>query len=164
MPPYNPVFGHLLIVGKLMATIPSNSHGQYLPGLLRRAYPNLGPNFYLDTWPLSSPILFIAEPATLHQVTQEHSLPKHPELREFLRPLTNGLDILSLDGQMWKTWRTIYNPGFNLNHLMTLTPVIVEETSIFCEILRELTQRQEMFRMKDFTDKLAIDVVGNVVL
>lgn len=164
MPPYNPVFGHLLIVGKLMATLPSDSNSQYLPGLLRRAYPDLGPNFYMDIWPFSSPILVIAEPATLHQITQEHSLPKHPVLREFLRPLTNGLDILTLDGQMWKKWRTIYNPGFSLTHLLTLAPVIVKETSIFCEILRELTQKQKMFRMKDFTDKLAIDVIGTVVL
>lgn len=164
MPPYNPFFGHLLIIGKLMSTLPSDAHSQYLARLLRREYPDLGPNFYMDPWPFGAPVLFICEPTTLHQITQEHSLPKHPDLSGFLRPLTNGLDLVSLDGPMWKTWRAIYNPGFSLNHLMTLTPVIVRETLIFCEILRELAQRQKMFRMRLLTDKLTIDIIGTVVL
>ena len=164
MPPYNPIFGHLLVVGKVMSKIPTDSHNQYLPGLLRRAYPDLGPNFYMDTWPFGAPVLFICEPSTLYQITQEHSLPKHPDLREFLRPLTNGQDIVTMDGQIWKIWRNIYNPGFSLAHLMTLTSVIVQETLVFCDILQKLGDTQKMFRLKTLTDRLAIDVIGTVVL
>lgn len=164
MPPYHPIFGHLLVVRKLNSTLPAGSSIQYLPGLLRRAYPDIGPNFYMDIWPFGDPVLFIGEPTSLHQITQEHSLPKHSELRDILRPLGNGLDIVTMEGRMWKRWRAIFNPGFNLNHLMTLTPVIVKETSIFCEILRELAQRQVMFQMKPLADKLTVDVIGTVVL
>ena len=164
MPPYNPVLGHLPVVAKLMSKLPRDSHNQYLPGLLRRAYPSLGPNFYMDTWPFGSPVLFISEPSALHQITQEHSLPKHPDLREFLRPLANGLDIVTMEGQMWKTWRNIYNPGFSLAHLMTLTPVIVKETLVFCEILQSFAATQETFQMKNLTDRWTMDIIGNVVL
>ncbi|KAI9796323.1 MAG: hypothetical protein M1835_004314 [Candelina submexicana] len=164
MPPYNPIFGHLLVAGKIMAKLPTDSHNQYLPGLIRRAYPDLGPNFYMDTWPFGSPILFICEPSALHQITQKHSLPKHPDLRNFLYPLANGLDIVTMEGPMWKKWRNIYNPGFSLAHLMTLTPVIVRETLIFCENLQHYVERKERFQMKTLTDKLAIDIIGTVIL
>ena len=164
MPPYHPVFGHLPVVAKIMSKLPRDSNNQYLPGLLRRAYPNLGPNFYMDTWPFGSPVLFICEPSALHQITQEHSLPKHPDLREFLRPLANGQDIVTMESQMWKTWRNIFNPGFSLTHLMTLTPVIVNETLTLCDVLKQPAETQTTFQMKNFTDRWTMDIIGNVVL
>ena len=69
-----------------------------------------------------------------------------------------------MDGPMWKTWRNIYNPGFSLAHLMTLTPVILKEALISCEILQGLAVEQKLFLMKALTDKLAIDIIGTVVL
>lgn len=56
--------------------------------------PDLGPNYYIDTWPFLNPPLIIASPSTLYQIMQEHPLPKHHTLRSFLRPLTDGLDIV----------------------------------------------------------------------
>ena len=164
MPPYNPVFGHLPVVFKLMSKLPSDSSIQYLPGVVRRAYPDLGPNFYLDIWPFGTPFLFLCDPFALHQITQEHSLPKHPDLREYLRPLSGGLDIVTMEGQMWKTWRNIYNPGFSSSHLMTLTPVIVEETLVLCDMLQKYAETQATFTMKNLTDRWTMDVIGNVVL
>lgn len=51
-------------------------------------------NYYIDTWPFLNPPLIIASPSTLYQIMQEHPLPKHHTLRSFLRPLTDGLDIV----------------------------------------------------------------------
>ena len=115
-----------------MSKLPRDSSNQYLPGLLRRAYPDLGPNFYMDTWPFGSPVLFISEPFTLHQITQEHSLAKHPDLREFLRQIEDGLDILKMEGQMWKYCLINFNAGVSFDHPITLTPVIVKETLVLC--------------------------------
>lgn len=164
MPPYNPILGHLPVIFKLMSKLPSDCSNQYLPGLLRRAYPDLGPNFYMDTWPFGAPVLVISEPSALHQITQEHSLPKHPDLREFLRPLSNGQDIVTMEGQMWKTWRNIFNPGFSLANLMTLSPVIVQETLVLCDVLQNYAGRRTTVSLKDLTDRWTMDVIGNVVL
>ena len=164
MPPYNSILGHLPVVINVMSKIPRDAHNQYLPSLLRRAYPELGPNFYMDTWPFGSPVLFICEPVALHQITQERSLPKHPDLWEFLRPLAGGLDTVTMEGQQWKTWRNIFNPGFSLAHLMTLTPLIINETDIFCDILKERAEQAKIFAMKSLTDRWTMDIIGNVVL
>ena len=164
MPPYNPVFGHLPVVAKLMSKLPKDCSNQYLPGLLRKAYPDLGPNFYMDTWPFGAPVICICDPSTLYQITQEHSVRKHPDLREFLHPLSNGQDLVTMEGQMWKTWRTIFNPGFSLAHLSTLAPVIVREILALCDILRELAAMQAIFAMEKYTDNWTMDIIGKVVL
>ena len=118
----------------------------------------------MDTWPFGPPALFISDPDSLHQITQQHSLPKHPDLREVLRPIANGLDIATMEGETWKTWRNIFNPGFASAHLVTLTPVIVKETLILCDILRSFDRHREVFQMKRLTDKWTMGIIGKVVL
>lgn len=164
MPPYNPIFGHLLIVNKIMSKLPKDAHPQYLQDQIRRTMPEIGPNYYVDTWPFFPPMLVVSSPSTLYQIMQEHPLPQHQGLRNFLRPLTGGLDLLSMNGPTWKKWRSIYNPGFSTNHLIALVPDIVRETLVFCDILQEHAERKIIFRMKPCTDNLAIDVIGKVVL
>lgn len=164
MPPYNPIFGHLLFCNKIMSGLPKDAHLQYLPDQIRRAMPELGPNYYIDTWPFGPVMLVVSSPSTMSQITQEHSLPKHPGLRSFLLPLTDGLDIVTMEGQQWKHWRSIYNPGFSANNIMALVPDIVHQAAIFCQILQEHADRGDVFAMKDHTDNLAVDVMGKVVL
>lgn len=164
MPPYNPIFGHLAFAYKLTSRLPKDAHPNYLPDMIRRELPDLGPVYYLDTWPFGPQMLIVASPSSLYQVTQEHSLPKYHAMKTFLQPITEGLDIVTMEGQAWKIWRSIFNPGFSASHLMTLTSCIVEETRKFCDLLQGYLQSDQVFRMKDLTDYLALDVIGRVVL
>lgn len=56
------LLGHLLVAKDVMSKPPSNAHPQYLPGQVRRKYPDVGPVFYLDMRPFSLPILVVASP------------------------------------------------------------------------------------------------------
>lgn len=109
-------------------------------------------------------MLIVASPSAAFQVTQEHSLPKFPAMREFMRPIAGDFDLVSMDGPMWKTWRGIFNPGFSSAHLTSLVPEIIKEATGFCDILREKTARQEIFPLKKLTDNLTMDIIGKVVL
>lgn len=164
MPPWNPLFGHLLFCAKIASGLPKDAHPNYMADKIRRAMPDLGPIYYLDTWPFGPQMLVVASPSSLYQITQEHSLPKYHVLKSFLQPITNGLDIVTMEGPTWRTWRGIFNPGFSASHLMTMSSGIVEETARFCEILQTHFQNHTIFRMKDLTDNLAMDVIGRVVL
>lgn len=164
MPPYSPVLGHLPFAHKIVSGLPKDAHPNYLPDMIRREMPDLGPVYYLDPWPFGPQMLVVASPSSLYQITQEHSLPKYHAMKTFLQPITGGGDIVTMEGQMWKTWRGIFNPGFSASHLMTLTPGIVEETVTFFDILDTHVQNQTLFHMKDMTDNLTMDVIGRVVL
>lgn len=164
MPPHNPIFGHVFVLARIMSRLPKDAHPHYLADQLRQAYPDMGPIFYLDAWPFITLTLVVASPATLAQITTDHVLPKFPAIKDFLYPLANGKDLVSMDGQEWKYWRSIFNPGFSASHLMPLVPNIVKETMVFCEILHDHVIKQDIFPMKTLTDDLAMDVIGKVVL
>ncbi|MCJ1355836.1 MAG: hypothetical protein MMC33_005828, partial [Icmadophila ericetorum] len=164
MPPLHPLLGHLPVLARIMSALPKDAHPHYLPDQLRRAYPSLGPIFYIDAWPFATFTLVLASPSILAQVTTEHNSPKFPAIRDFLYPLTGGRDIVSMDGGEWKMWRSIFNPGFSASHLMTMVPDMIQETAIFCERLKEFARKGKVFRMKGLTDDLAMDIIGKVVL
>ena len=164
MPPYHPLFGHLLFCKNILSKLPKDAHPNYLPDMIRRTAPDLGPIYYLDTWPLGEQMLIVASPNTLYQISQEHPLRKYHLLKSYLQPITEGLDIVTMEGQLWKKWRGVFNPGFSASHLMTLTSGIVEETGKFCDRLQKLCDTKEVFTTKSLTDYLALDVIGRVVL
>ena len=164
MPPHHPVFGHLFVLARVMSKLPKDAVHHYLADQLRQTYPDLGPIFYLDTWPFLTFTLVVLSPATMAQITTEHVPPKFPAIKDFLYPLTNGKDIVSMDGREWKYWRNIFNPGFSASHVMTLVRDMVRETTVFCEILQIRAREQNIFQMKTLTDNLALDVIGKIVL
>ena len=164
MPPHHPIFGHLFVLAKIMSKLPKDAYPPYLADQLRRAYPDMGPIFYLDAWPIITLSLIVTSPDTMAQITTEHVLPKFPAIKDFMYPLANGQDTVSMDGEEWKYWRDMFNPGFSASHLLTLVPEIVKETGTFLNILDEHAYKQDIFRMKNLTDNLTMDVIGKVVL
>ena len=164
MPPHHPVFGHLQFVAGIMSKLPDDVHGHVLPHQIKLTMPDLGPMFYIDTWPFGPPILAIVGPDPAHQITQLHSLPKFHALREFMRPMTGGNDLVTMEGKEWKTWRSIFSPGFSSGHLMTLVPEMMEDLSTFCEVLREVAKKPDVILMDPLATKLSLDIIGRVTL
>lgn len=164
MPPHHPVFGHLLLAKDILFQVPRNIHPTYVPGLIKRAFPDIGSVFYLDMWPFAAPILVASSPSAACQFTQDHSLPKANALRRFLKPLTKNQDLVSLEGQAWKSWRKIYNPGFSGSHLISLVPQIAKEVMTFRDLLRERTNVKYVLPLEELTINLTMDVIGRVIL
>lgn len=164
MPPHSLLWGHLLVVRTAMSKLPSDARGNYVPRSVTASMSSLGPIFYLDLWPFGPQMLVVASPDGLHQITQEHSLPKFHAMRKFLRPITGEFDLVSMEGDMWRTWRNIFNPAFSPGHLMKCIPAIIEETTTFCKILQEHVEKRDIVPLKMLTDNLTMDVIGRVVL
>ncbi|KAI9706860.1 MAG: hypothetical protein M1820_004639 [Bogoriella megaspora] len=59
MPPHHPLLGHLFIVGGIMAKLPSDVHGHVLPHQIVKLFSDVGPVFYVDTWPFGPPMLVV---------------------------------------------------------------------------------------------------------
>ena len=164
MPPHHPLFGHLQLVGGIMSKLPKDVHGHVLPRQIELMIPDLGPIFYIDTWPFGPPILTVAAPNLAYQITQLHSLPKFHALREYMRPMTGGNDLITMEGKDWKKWRNIFGPGFSSSHLMTLVPEIMNDLSTFCDVLRELATKAEIVLMDPLSSKLSLDIICRVAL
>ena len=147
-----------------MSKLPSDVHGHVLPHQIKLKFPDLGPVFYLDAWPFGPQMLAVTAPNQAYQITQAHSLPKFHALRDYMRPMTGGNDMITMEGKEWRTWRNVFQPGFKSGHLMTLVPQMVDEMSVFCGVLRDFAEKHEMFSMDHVATRLSIDIIGRVAL
>ncbi|KAL9098914.1 MAG: hypothetical protein Q9163_005510 [Psora crenata] len=163
MPPWHPLFGHLLFLRKILSTLPKDAHFSLCGDIIKRLEPDLGPIYYLDMWPAGPQLLFVNSVHGLYQIMQQHPLRKHKYLGYFLNPIAEGLGIPSMEGDMWRTWRNIFNPAFSVSNIMTMTSSLVAETNEFCAILEKCSQEHKIVRMKDLIDKLVFDLAGRLV-
>ncbi|KAL9581629.1 MAG: hypothetical protein Q9203_005819 [Teloschistes exilis] len=81
-----------------------------------------------------------------------------------MKPMTGGMDLATLEGQQWKTWRTVFNPGFSANYLMTVVPQMLKDVVVFCKILEKQAASGEVFAMDPLTINLNLDIIGRLAL
>ncbi|KAL9587837.1 MAG: hypothetical protein Q9203_003350 [Teloschistes exilis] len=163
-PPWHPMFGNLITMAKAAAAYPPNAHPHAFPHWLRQHFPELGPLFYIDVWPVNAPMLVILDPTAAAQVMIHHSLPKHPSVRDYVYPLIGTKNLVTLEGKEWKMWRGIFNPGFALAHLMSLVGGMVDDTVQFTQILSEYAAQGKVFQLEDAATRLTVDIIANVAL
>lgn len=125
---------------------------------------NLPDVFALDFWPFGLPLLINCSPAVSDQFMITRNMPKALCLPAILEPIGGLHNLVSDDGQRWKTWRAAFNPGFSNAHLMTLVPDIVDAVHIFRQKLNELAGKNEPTRLLKPVVRLTIDIIGKVVL
>jgi cytochrome P450 len=149
-----------------MSKVPPLVPGQSVPLLLHREYPEiLGSGVaYLDLWPIASPMLAVFHPDVMAQFTQETSRPKHDLMKAELGPFTQCKDLVCSEGQTWKTWRSIFNPGFSAKNLQFFVPEMLEEVLVFKDWLSELAKSGKVAPLEEQTSKLTTDVIGRAVL
>ncbi|KAK8029724.1 hypothetical protein PG993_011015 [Apiospora rasikravindrae] len=128
----------------------------------------LPPVVYLDLWPLTGSLAMVRDPVAVSQFTIVRSEPKVDVVAKFFHPMTLGLDILTTEGQTWKTWRSRFNPGFSQRNLTALMPEIIEEVSIFANRLKQVAGKGNdfgpVFPLMNMTTNLTFDVIGRATL
>ena len=119
---------------------------------------------YMDVWPISWQMLAVFHPDMMAQFCQDPSLPKHDLMLYEFAPLTRGDDLVTSEGQQWKTWRSILSPGFSMRNIHSLIPDMLEEIQVFRTILRSLAGTGETVPMTKFAARLTVDVIARAVL
>lgn len=166
MMPHSFLFGHLEILGKLREQFPADLNAQCTPLLLAELYPEVAAHglMYVDTWPFSYPMLAVFHPDMMAQFTQDVSLPKHEHMhKEFV--VFSGLnDLVNQSGQEWKTWRSIFNPGFSAKNLMALVPSFLEEIQVFRDWLATVAEAGEVVQLEPKVMRGTTDIIGRATL
>lgn len=119
---------------------------------------------YLDNWPLAPPMMAVFDPDMMAQFTQENSRPKHEMMAYEFKPFTQLNDLVLQEGQVWKMWRSIFNPGFSSKNLLSFVPDIIEEVEVFKQWLHSLAKSGQVAKFITPTMRLTIDVIGRVAL
>ncbi|MCJ1394721.1 hypothetical protein MMC18_007601 [Xylographa bjoerkii] len=164
MPPWSPIFGHLLSLPPVLKLFPKDAISTLAFGELSKKFPESDGLYYLDAWPIGIPLLVITSPSQAIQACQQYDLPKPDVLDEFFHPFAGGDNLFTMNGSEWKRSRAMFNPGFNANYLLGHISHIVEEASVYVEVLREHAQRGQMFSLDEITLWFTMDIIGAVTL
>ncbi|KAK6953596.1 hypothetical protein Daesc_005901 [Daldinia eschscholtzii] len=168
--PHSLLFGHLPVFAAFRAAHPPDVNiyefhywlaanvGKYFPG-----HDKIPPVLYLDLWPVSRSLVLIIDPVAAAQFTQVKSLPKDRVTTDFMQPLTQNLDIVSTEGEQWKKWRSMFNPGFSQRNLTALLPELIEEAQIFANGLKDQAGKGgewgPVFQLEKRTINLTFDII-----
>ena len=149
-----------------MSKYPSDTYGGNLPYLLTKEYPELDKQglFYIDIWPVSYTMLAVHHPDMMAQFCQDNSQLKHPQIKNEFRPFTKEKDLVTSDGQQWKRWRAIFNPGFSIQNIMSLVPAFTEEVLAFKKHLTNVAETGEVIQLEKHAMKATCDIIGRAVL
>ena len=119
---------------------------------------------YMDLWPFMAVNLSVFHPDMIAQFTQDPSMPKAPFYKKELYPLTGNHDLVGTEGQEWKTWRSIFNPGFSAKNLLALVPAFLEEIEVLRDRMMEVGRSGKVIKLEKFVQKATIDVISRAVM
>lgn len=120
--------------------------------------------FYLDMWPVAEQMIVVFHPDMMVQFCQDPSFAKHDQMPFEFGPFTHGRDLVTSNGQAWKVWRSIFNPGFSVKNIQSYMPAMLEEYNIFRTKLESFAATGETFKMDKHSMALTVDVIGHAVL
>lgn len=165
MPDWHPIFGHLLFLKMVAATLPQNTvMRNVMWRIAREQFP--GGLFYLHLWPFSGTILVVCNAHAASQV--EHlDLGKPKSVVGPIDTISGGPSLLTQEGAEWKRWRRLFSTGFSPGHPLKLAPGIAEEIAVFRDLLVgkcQDTGLSEMFQMEEMTVRMTFDVIARVVM
>ena len=149
-----------------MDKLPPNAHYQNALGDIAREHFRDGGLFYIDLWPVSGLFITNVSPnvATQIHANPEISMQRPTLLPRFFRPICGGPSLFDLPEQKWRPWRTVFTKGFNTEQVLSLVPGMVNETLIYCETLKRLAAKGELFYLDPVTLRFTIDVIGKTIL
>lgn len=52
-----------------------------------------------------------------------------------MHPITGGPNLISMNGDEWKYWRSLFNPGFSTGAMLDNVPHVVDSVLVFRERL-----------------------------
>lgn len=149
-----------------MLTVLNSSSKLAMIYALARAYPEMCAEgiVYLDPWPFGLPMAAVFAPELMSQYTQDKSIPKSHWLLRELKPLTNGRDIVTMEGQEWKFWRSVFNPGFSAKNLTALLPSFLEEIQVFREKMIATAKSRKVIELEGAAQQVTVDVICRAAL
>jgi cytochrome P450 len=156
------IFGHLMVLQKYVDGIPPDAAVAFAMRDLAQEFTDTEV-FLMDFWPVYPPLFTVFGPESVSQVCQKYNLPKTAIARKFMKPVAGGDNLVAMNGDEWKYWRSLFNPGFSTGAMLNNVPHIVDSVLVFREKLVEMVGKG-IFSLDEFTTKLTQEIILKVTL
>lgn len=123
----------------------------------------------LDMWPMRKAMLRVSDPQLSQHFTTEKLAPRGQTSKDFMTPISLGLDLISTDIPTHRVWRSRFAPGFLPRNLLTHMPALLEEIGIFtAKVERQAGKAPgswgKVFQLEDWATSLTFDVIARVTM
>ncbi|CAF9914788.1 MAG: hypothetical protein GOMPHAMPRED_008272 [Gomphillus americanus] len=160
-PMKNLLLGHLHLADECSKLF-KGLHPHVYANYLRSKY-NLPEVFYIDWRPFGPLWVMFADPELASKyITTEQSLQKSLFETEYVDCVLGKGNMVTIEGAHHKFVRSMFNPGFSLNNIMSMAGQIVDDVVVFRNKLRKLAETNEWFQMEEEATQLTIDVIGRL--
>ncbi|KAI0536510.1 putative cytochrome P450 [Xylaria digitata] len=119
--------------------------------------------FVMDFWPIYPALFTLFGPETITQVCNKYNLPKPSVASRSMKPVVGGLSLVSMNGDEWKYWRSLFNPGFSTGTMLNNVPHIVDSAVVFRNKLIENVDKGIVL-LDELTTKLTMEIILKVTL
>ncbi|KAK2599128.1 hypothetical protein QQS21_005389 [Conoideocrella luteorostrata] len=154
--------GHLMVLQKYLGRIPPDAAVAFAMRDLAQEFTDTE-IFLMDFWPVYPALYTVISPEVTAQVCSKYNLPKSAANARSMKPVTGGPDLVSMNGDEWKYWRTLFNSGFSAGTMLNNVPHVVDSTLVFREKLVEMIGKG-MFSLDELTTKLTTEIILKVTL
>lgn len=154
--------GHLLVLQKYVDGIPPDAAVAFAMRDLCEEFPD-SELFLMDFWPVYPPLYTVFGPEPISQICNKYNLPKTAVAERFMQPVTGGPNLVSMNGDEWKRWRSLFNPGFSAGAMLDNVPHIVDSVLVFRDKLIERVG-QGMFSLDELATRLTFEIILKVTL
>ncbi|OJJ44441.1 hypothetical protein ASPZODRAFT_145000 [Penicilliopsis zonata CBS 506.65] len=159
--------GHLRAMGRRIMSSPSDIHVDHVLANIAKDLGN-PPLYMMDLRPASYCMAVVCSHEVAEQISKSskpfpYSVTKSPTSR-MLSQLLGPASIVIAEGEVWKTLRKRFNPGFSHQHLMTLLPCILDKTEQFLANLDRYAASGQDFRLEELCTNLTFDIIGAVTM
>ena len=120
----------------------------------------------MDLWPVSGLLFVNVSPHVANQihVNPAISMQRPALLPRWFNPICGGPSLFDMREHEWKRWRGVFSKASNPEHTLSLVPSMVDETLVYCDNLKDMAEKGEIFKLDLLTLRFTIDVIGKTIL
>lgn len=109
-------------------------------------------------------MLFISDPEVAAQpVITTLTQTKDGTVKQIMKQILGNQNIITAQGAEWRALRSLFSPAFQPQHLTSLTDSVVDSCLTLCDILREKSQSNELFKLNETTLRATVEMICGVV-
>lgn len=155
--------GHLLVLQKYVDWIPPDAAIAFaMRNLCQEGFADTK-LFLMNFWPMYPPLFTVFGPGLISQICNKYNLPKTAVLSQFIEPVTGGPNVLTMNGDEWKHWRSLFNPGFSTRAMLNNVPHIVDSAQVFRKNLIQMV-RKGISSLDEMATNFTTEVILKVTL
>ncbi|KAJ4359334.1 hypothetical protein N0V95_002258 [Ascochyta clinopodiicola] len=158
-PPHSFLWGHLKLLGEIMALFPKNAHYQAAITTISQKY-NMPRLWYLDLWPVGPSQVIVTDPDVALYMTVTRNHEKHIAESWAIDPMIGKGNIVTAEGARWKKMHKMLAPAFAITHVTNMRPMIAKNVMKFRAIMNKLSETGESFQFEKYVERLTLDVIG----